>query len=151
MPELLEALVEQGKLQKVEDEYRLQTREGQEWEGEFRRRETAIRGDAARVAGIRASCSARRSRRAAGTLRVQQGKSKETRSLALHFGESPPEVEDKIPVWVRDGWSVAEGTVRADAASAGAEDPDALPLPPEAERRRARSRDRRPSPPPTRC
>ena len=46
VPELLDALVEQGKLQKVEDEYRLQTREGQEWEGEFRRRETAIRGDA---------------------------------------------------------------------------------------------------------
>jgi hypothetical protein len=31
-------------------------------------------------------------------------------------------VEDKIPVWVRDGWSVAEGAVRADAANAGADD-----------------------------
>ena len=47
VPELLEGLVEQGKIQKVEEEYRLQTREGQEWEGDFRRRETALRGDAA--------------------------------------------------------------------------------------------------------
>ena len=123
MPELLEALVEQGKIQKVDDEYRLQTREGQEWEGDFRRRETAVRGDAARIAGIRSELLRKAIERAAGTLKVQQGKSNETRSLALHFGEAPPAMEDKIPVWVRDGWSVAEGAVRADAASAGAEDP----------------------------
>ena len=122
VPELLDALVEQGKLQKVEEEYRLQTREGQEWEAEFRRRDAAVRGDAARIAGIRSELLRKAIESAAGTLRVQQGKSNETRSLTLHFGESPPAVDEKIPVWVRDGWSVPENAVRADAASAGAED-----------------------------
>ena len=53
VPELLDHLAEQGKIQWVDTEYRLQTRVGQEWEGEFRRRETAVRGDAAKLAGIR--------------------------------------------------------------------------------------------------
>jgi hypothetical protein len=120
--ESLEALVEQGKLQKVEDEYRIQTREGQEWESEFRRRETAIRGEAARVAGIRGDLLRKGIESAAGTLRVQQGKSNETRTLALHFGKAPPTADDKIPVRVRDGWNVGEGAVRSDASNAGADD-----------------------------
>jgi hypothetical protein len=123
VPELLETLVEQGKLQKVDDEYRLQTREGQEWEGDFRRRETALRGDAAQIAGIRSDLLRESVERAVGTLRVQQGKSNESRTLALHFGDAPPETGDKIAVWVRDGWNVPEGSVRADAANAGPEDP----------------------------
>jgi hypothetical protein len=122
VPELLDALVEQGKLQKVEEEYRLQTPEGQEWEGEFRRRETAIRGDTTRVAGIRADLLRKAVEKAVGTLRVQQGRSNETRTLVLHFGESSPSVEDKIPIWVRNGWDVSESAVRADAANAGADD-----------------------------
>jgi hypothetical protein len=123
VPELLEGLVEQGNIQKVDDEYRLQTPEGQEWEGDYRRRETTVRGDATRITGIRSDLLRKAIERAAGTLKVQQGKSNETRSLALHFGESPPAAEDKIPVWVRDGWGVPEGAVRTDAANAGAADP----------------------------
>jgi hypothetical protein len=123
VPELLDGLVEQGKIQKVEDEYRLQTREGQEWEADFRRRETTVRGDAARTAGIRADHLRSAVERAVGSVKVLQGASKAGRSLGLHFGEAPPPVEDKIPVWVRDGWSVAEGPARADAAAAGVEDP----------------------------
>jgi hypothetical protein len=122
VPELLEGLVAQGKIQKVEDEYRLQTREGQEWEGEFRRRETALRGDAARIAGIRSDLLRASIERATGSLTVSQGTSREVRRLTLHFGESPPSVEDKIPVWVRNGWEVAEVAARTEAAAAGAED-----------------------------
>ncbi|MCC6224163.1 MAG: BREX system P-loop protein BrxC [Thermoleophilia bacterium] len=121
VPELLEGLVEQGKIQKVEEEYRLQTREGQEWEGDFRRRETALRGAPERTAGIRGDLLRAAIDRATGSLTVHQGVSKEARGLSLHFGESTPAVEDKIPVWVRDGWTVAEGAVRAEAAAAGAE------------------------------
>jgi hypothetical protein len=121
IPELLERLVEQGKIQKVEEEYRLQTREGQEWEGDFRRRETALRGAPERTAGIRGDLLRAAIERATGALTVHQGTSKEARRLTLHFGESTPNVDDKIPVWVRDGWTVAEGAVRAEAAAAGAE------------------------------
>jgi hypothetical protein len=123
IPELLEGLVEQGKVQKVDEEYRLQTREGQEWEGEFRRRETALRGEPARISGVRSELLRNAIERATGSLTVHQGASKEARRLTLHFGEAAPSAEDKIPVWIRDGWSVAEGAARSDAATAGAEDP----------------------------
>jgi hypothetical protein len=119
VPEVLQRLVEQGKLQKVEEEYRLQTREGQEWEGEFRRRETALRGEPATVGGIRADLLRDAIERATGSLTVHQGK--ETRRITVHFGETAPVADDKIPVWVRDGWSVPEGAVRAEAAEAGAD------------------------------
>lgn len=121
-PELLERLVEQGKIQKVEDEYRLQTREGQEWEGEFRRRETSLLGDAGGIAGIRGELLRTAIERSTGSLTVHQGVSKEARRLTLHFGESAPSVDEKIPVWVRVGWDVAEAAVRTQAAAAGAED-----------------------------
>ena len=62
VPELLDALADDGKVQWVDGEYRLQTREGQEWEGEFRRRETAVRGDAAELEGIRSELSSERDR-----------------------------------------------------------------------------------------
>lgn len=122
VPELLERLVEQGKIQKVDEEYRLQTREGQEWEGDFRRRETALRGAPERTAGIRGDLLRAAVEHATGALTVHQGTSREARRLTLHFGESAPSVEDKIPVWIRNGWEVAEGAVRAEAAAAGAED-----------------------------
>jgi hypothetical protein len=123
VPELLEGLVERGKIQKVDEEYRLQTPEGQEWEGDFRRRETAARGDAARIAGIRADLLRGAIERAVGAPTVLQGVSNEARRLTLHFGEGAPSIEDKIPVWIRDGWSAAEGAVRSDAATAGTQDP----------------------------
>jgi hypothetical protein len=121
VPDVLETLVEQGKIQKVDEEYRLQTREGQEWEGEFRRRETALRGDAARIAGIRADLLRDAIDAATGSLTVHQGTSRAARRLILHFGESAPVADDKISVWVRDGWSAAEGAIRTEAAAAGAE------------------------------
>jgi hypothetical protein len=123
VPELLEGLVEQGKIQKVEEEYRLQTREGQEWEAEFRRRETELRANPARIAGIRGEHLRDAVERATGTLTVHQGKSKEARRLTLHYGENAPSAEDRIPVWVRDGWSGTEAVVRSEAASAGVQSP----------------------------
>jgi hypothetical protein len=121
--ELLDGLAERGKIQKDGDEYRLQTPEGQEWLSDFLRRESEIRGNSGRIVGLRGDLLRAAVERTVGALKVQQGKSNQTRGLVLHFGDSPPSAEDKIPVWVRDGWSVAEGIVRADAANAGTEDP----------------------------
>ena len=53
VPELLDALVNQGRLMRIDDEYRLQTEEGAEWEKDYRSRLAAIRDDASRMSQLR--------------------------------------------------------------------------------------------------
>jgi hypothetical protein len=123
VPEMLNALVEDGRLQLVDGEYRLQTRVGQEWDAEFRRRESAISGEAARMSGDRSEAFKTALQRTLGTLSLTQGHSKVPRKVVLHFGESRPTTEGQIPIWVQDGWSTPENAVKADAAAAGLNDP----------------------------
>ena len=44
--------------------------------------------------------------------------------LEPHFGaEAPRKDTDRVPIWIRDEWSVMEGTVRRDAQAEGSESP----------------------------
>ena len=54
VPELLEELVTAGAVQKLDDEYLLQTAEGAEWTKDYRSRQAALRDDAARMSQLRA-------------------------------------------------------------------------------------------------
>ena len=49
IPRMMEELVEQGRVMKLGDEFRLQTAEGAEWTQEFNQRRASIRTDAARM------------------------------------------------------------------------------------------------------
>ena len=45
VPELLDVLVTDGRLMRIDDEYRLQTEEGAEWEKDYRSRLATIRNE----------------------------------------------------------------------------------------------------------
>jgi hypothetical protein len=122
IPPQLEKLVDDKVLMKVEDEYRLQTREGAEWERDFSEREAKIRGDNARVEDERSQKLRQAIEAHLGTLQIVQGQSKTARRADLHIAESEPQGDAaKIPVWVRDGWTTTERSVKEDAQKAGAE------------------------------
>src|SRR5205823_75916 len=53
VPELLDELVADGAVQRIDDEFVLQTEEGREWEKDYRGRLAAVRDDAARMAQLR--------------------------------------------------------------------------------------------------
>src|SRR5262249_48676605 len=53
VPELLDTLVTSGRLMRIDEEYRLQTEEGAEWEKDYRGRLAAIRDDSARLSTLR--------------------------------------------------------------------------------------------------
>ena len=53
VPELLDVLVAEGTLMRIDDEYRLQTEKGTEWEKDYRGRLAAIRDDASRMSQLR--------------------------------------------------------------------------------------------------
>jgi hypothetical protein len=122
IPGLLEEMLDSGKLMLVDDEYRLQTREGSEWSAAYQSARARIFGDDARIGGDRS----RELRDAVGTalkgVSFTQGESKTPRKTELHFGsDMPKNGSGAIPVWVRDEWSVTEAQARAEAQAAGRE------------------------------
>ncbi len=124
IPQLLEELVAQGALMKVEAEYSLQTKESSEWEQEYRTREAKILNDLTRLASKRTQMLSAACQGALSSLKPAQGLSKEPRKLLLHFGaDAPVENKQDIPLWIRDEWGVEEKIVLADARAAGPDSP----------------------------
>lgn len=124
VPKLLDGLVEAGRLMRVEGEYRLQTREGMQWEQEFRGRTQRVANDDARIADERTRLIRSAIEAELKNLRLVHGQSKTPRDVDLHYGlEAPAATGGKVPVWVRDEWAVTERTVREEVQAAGTESP----------------------------
>ena len=124
VPRVLEKLISDGKLIKIDDEYSLQTRESAEWDREYRSRQAKLNSDltaqgAKRAELLKAACQA-----AIGKLGLPHGRSKEPRSIMLHFGNTAPQPDGtKIPIWIRDEWGESHATVVSDARAAGPDSP----------------------------
>ncbi len=124
IPPILDTLASAGKIIKLDDGYSMQTREGSEWDREFRNRQSKLLNDLVTVGAKRSSLLAAAMNEGIGGIRLLHGKSKEPRRLTLHFGAQPPPAGGRdIPVWVRDGWDEKEGTVEQDARAAGPSSP----------------------------
>lgn len=123
VPRLLNELADAGTLVKLDDEYGLQTREGSDWDAEFRNRRTQLENDPTRMSTKRSQILGAAVQEALGGLALRQGKSNESRKLALSFGaDTPRGGAGEIAVWVRDGWGADEKSVVADARAAGPDD-----------------------------
>ena len=120
---LLEGLVADGTLMRVEEEYRLQTREGQAWEAAFRAAEQSFRSQTSDVERVREQHFAEAIQQLVAQVRTTQGEAKIKRSLQTHFDPSEPPAGAQIVVWVRDGWSTRDREVLESARARGTEDP----------------------------
>lgn len=124
VPELLGALVSDGRLMRIDEEYRLQTEEGAEWEKDYRSRLAAIRDDATRMNTLRSERLVAAVESALGGLKLMHGSSKTPRKIHIHWGQTePPADEGEVPVWIRDEWSATDGAVKTSAAEAGDQSP----------------------------
>jgi hypothetical protein len=124
IPRILEKLVESGKLIKVDEEYSLQTRESNEWDREFRNKQSRLNSDMTLLARKRNELINSATSDALARLRLTHGKSKEPRRITIHFGSETPETKGReIPVWIRDGWGEKDSTVLSDARAAGSDSP----------------------------
>lgn len=124
IPGLLQKLVDERILMQVGDEYRLQTREGKEWESEHHRRYERALADDIRLTGERTTEFQRVVKATLKGISLLQGQSKIPRKLDLHFGlDFPAGDTGMVPLWVRDGWAVTEKTVREDAQRMGVKSP----------------------------
>ena len=120
----LEKLKGQGVLMPVGDEFRLQTREGSEWDREYRNRQTKLNNDDAAIQFRRDQLIYGEIDRIIRSIRIVQGAAKEPRQFVVHHEATPPEPEGAaIPFWIRDGWSAAEKEMVDAARAAGADSP----------------------------
>lgn len=122
---MLDILASESVLQPVDGEYRLQTKEGNEWDQDFRQRRARIQGDETRVIGaINAAIEARIDSDLKGIRMLTHGLSKTPRRLEVTRLETEPKPDgEKIPVWIRDGWSAGEKEFAATAQKAGLTNP----------------------------
>lgn len=124
VPELLEELVTAGRVMRLDDEYRLQTEEGAEWEKEYRARLAAIRDDPSKLATHRNERLVEAVDAALGGLKLMHGDSNTPRKIDPHWGDDRPLGEEAdVPVWIRDEWTVTESTVKTAAREDGEESP----------------------------
>lgn len=121
---MLRRLAEQGTLMLVGEEYRLQTREGSEWDREFRNRQAKLNSDDADLQFRRDQLLYAEADRIIRGIRILQGDAKEPRQFSIHRDQTPPPVDGaSIPVWIRDGWSHAEKDMVEAARTAGPDSP----------------------------
>ena len=120
----LKKLADQGVLMPVGDEYRLQTREGSEWDREFRNRQTKLNNDDAAIQFKRDQLLYGEVDRTVRAIKVIQGAAKEPRQFLIHREQTAPMADgSSVPIWIRDGWSCSEKDVVDAARTAGTDSP----------------------------
>jgi hypothetical protein len=111
-------------LMKVGDEYRIQTEESSAWNDEFLSQRSQLANESHRVEAERDDRIRRMFGELVRKLSLSQGTSKVTRDIFPIFdAQLPPDSNQKICVWVRDGWSIDDNSVRVDARQAGNQSP----------------------------
>ena len=105
----LSTLVDDGTLMQLGDEYRLQTREGAEWDREYRNLLTKLNNDDITLQTERERFLYGSLTHVLDGIRVLQGKAKELRRLDVSREPAPPaQSGERIQVWIRDGWAATE-------------------------------------------
>jgi hypothetical protein len=111
-------------LMKVGDEYRIQTEESSAWNDEFLSQRHTLANESHRVDNERDDRIKGAFGKLASKLSLTQGSAKVPREVSTIFdAKLPSDADDKVCVWVRDGWSTDENSVRADARQAGNQSP----------------------------
>ena len=105
---------------KVGDEYRIQTEESSAWNDEFLNQQANLANEAHRIEAERDDRIRKKFGEMVRKLTLTQGSSKVTRDIFPIFdSQLPKDSDERIHVWVRDGWSIDDNSVRADARQAG--------------------------------
>lgn len=111
-------------LMKVGDEYRIQTEESAAWSDDFLSQRSTLGSESHRIEAERDDRIRKRFGEMVRKLSLTQGSSKVTRDIYPVFdAQLPTDADQRICLWVRDGWSIDENSVRADSRQAGNQSP----------------------------
>ncbi|MDP2203755.1 MAG: BREX system P-loop protein BrxC [Methylicorpusculum sp.] len=111
-------------LMKVGDEYRIQTEESAAWNDEFLSQRSSLANESHRIEAERDDRIRKKFAEMVRKLSLLQGQAKVPRDIVPLFdSQLPNDANQKIYLWVRDGWGLDENSVRADARQAGNQSP----------------------------
>lgn len=109
---------------RVGDEYRIQTEESAAWNDEFLSQRSQLANEATRIDMERDGRIRSKFGDIFKKISLIQGASKVPRNISPIFDtQLPSDSNEKICVWIRDGWGTDERSVRVDARQAGNESP----------------------------
>jgi len=121
---LIKKLVDEKVLMPINDEYKLQTKIGAEWEQEFTKQYIKLNnsGDD-QIQSLRREKMVAHFKDKTRGISVTQGTSRMVRDFELWDKDTIPNTEHKLNVWIRDGWFENETTVENEIRAAGSNAP----------------------------
>ncbi|MBW6491485.1 MAG: BREX system P-loop protein BrxC [Lentimicrobium sp.] len=121
---LIKKLVDEKVLMPINDEYRLQTKIGAEWEQEFTKQYIKLNnsGDD-QIQNLRKEKIMAHFKDKTRGLSVMQGTSRMVREFELWDKNTMPNTEHKLNLWIRDGWFENESIVLSEIRAAGNDSP----------------------------
>lgn len=122
--ELIQKLVEEKVLMPIEDEYRLQTKAGANWEQEFRKHHIKISNSGEdQIHNLRKEKILAYFKDKTKSIIISHGVSKAARNFELWDKETMPNREEKLHLWIKDGWYTNESTLMSEIRAQGNDTP----------------------------
>lgn len=117
---LIKKLVDEKVLMPINDEYKLQTKIGAEWEQEFTKQYIKLNnsGDD-QIQELRREKIIAHFKEKTKGISVTQGTSRMVRDFELWDKETIPNTDHKLNLWIRDGWFENETSVENEIRAAG--------------------------------
>ena len=117
---LVKKLVDEKVLMPINDEYKLQTKIGAEWEQEFTKQYIKLNnsGDD-QIQSLRREKIITHFKEKTKAISVTQGTSRMVREFELWDKDIKPNTEHKLNLWIRDGWFENETSVENEIRAAG--------------------------------
>lgn len=117
---LIKKLVDEKVLMPINDEYKLQTKIGAEWEQEFTKQYIKLNnsGDD-QIQSLRRERMVAHFKDKTRGISVTQGTSRMVRDFELWDKDTMPNTEHKLNLWIRDGWFENVTTVENEIRAAG--------------------------------
>ncbi|MFN8320100.1 MAG: BREX system P-loop protein BrxC [Saprospiraceae bacterium] len=117
---LIKKLVDEKVLMPINDEYKLQTKIGAEWEQEFTKQYIKLNnsGDD-QIQELRREKIIAHFKEKTRGISVTQGTSRMVRDFELWDKETIPNTDHKLNLWIRDGWFENETSVENEIRAAG--------------------------------
>ena len=121
---LVQKLVEEKVLMPVDDEFKLQTKVGAEWEKEFTSNVIKLQNAGEdQIHRLRKEKIIAHIRTKTNPINILQGISKQKREFELWDKMERPNTESKLNVWIRDGWNENESMVLNEIRAEGSDSP----------------------------
>lgn len=120
----IDALVDQKLLMPIGNEVRLQTKAGQEWEKEYTAQVQKLIGQGEdKIQEERNNRTKKYYESIVKGIRLMHGDAKVPREINVHSGSQKPSTDNKVNIWIRDGWMENEKLVLEEIRREGTDAP----------------------------